>query len=165
MSIRHTPHNLGMSPQPSPIRHCIYWHFRLRLAQASVAIQAYVCFLASRAHARGQPSLVQKQLPPAESRLLAIAFEQIDFNGGSPQFFCRDPWPGPCVPAWVQQVSYRLRVLKAAVFTSYELLPTLFLPSLHRANTAGDPGPRAPTTFAAQIFILHLIREVVPVSF
>ena len=165
MPIRHAPHDLRMSSQPPPVRQCMDWHFRLRRAQASVAVQAYVCFLASRTHAGGQPSLVQKQLPVSKSRLLAVASPQIELNSRNPQLFRRNPCPRPCVPAWVQQVSYRLRVLEATFFASYVLLPMLFLPGLHFANTSGDPGSRAPSAVATQVFILHLVGEVMAVSF
>ena len=149
-------------------------------SQAVVAVMAKICLLFAAAHALSNPPRMQEHFSSSRLNLrLIVRFVflsggHLQFHGRSFYLFRRNPWPCADVSVRIQQVSYSLKVAKAASITTNVCLNHFFLPSLHGAHTASDPGSGCPpicVSHAAVVgtrliqCIVHWFSKMLPVGF
>ena len=151
-----------------------------RFSQAVVAVMAKLCLLFAAAHALSNPPLMQEHwtIPLPNLRLIVrfvfLSGGHLQFHGRCFYLFRRNHWPCADVSGRILQVSYSLKVAKAASITSNVCLNHFFLPSLHGAHAASDPGSWCPPICASHSALVgtrliqcmfHWLSKTLPVGF
>ena len=141
---------------------------------------AKTCLLSAAAHALTNSPLMQEHWLGSLPKLLLIV-RFVFLSGGHLQshgrcyYLCRrNHWPCADVSGRIQQVSYNFKAAKAASITSKVCLNQLFLPSLHGAHDASDPGSGCPPICASHSAVVgtrliqcifHWLGKLLPVCF